>query len=182
MDPAHVRHHAVHGHITRHDRFQGAIFFHRHGEGHHQFPGSCVDIRRSHNRTVGADHLLIPRTNGRIIIRRYTGRLGEFRRFAGVAHIDVSEPTRLGKLFKHRNRIVTQRHAPGGGDRGHLAFDPVGNRHIMAGAGAGQDIALRLLVILARDLEVDNRIEEKGDDQAACRRGNNASTNRSEHK
>ena len=35
----------------------------------------------------------------------------------------------------------------------------------MAGAGAGQDIALGLLVILARDLEVYNGIEKKRDDQ-----------------
>jgi hypothetical protein len=51
----------------------------------------------------------------------------------------------------------------------------------MAGAGAGQDIALGLLVILARDLEVDNGIKEKGDDQTACRRRDDACTNRSEH-
>jgi hypothetical protein len=52
----------------------------------------------------------------------------------------------------------------------------------MAGAGAGQNIALRLLVILARNLEINDGIEKKGDDQATCRRGNNTGTNGSEHK
>ena len=142
MDPAHVRHHAVHGHIARHHRFQGAILFHRHGESHHQFTGTCINVRRGDDRAVRADHLLIPRANGRVIIRRYARGLREFRRFAGVADINVGESTRLRKLFKHRNRVVTQRNGLGRGDNRHLAFYPVGNRHVMAGAGAGQDIAL----------------------------------------
>jgi hypothetical protein len=29
--------------ITRHHRFQRTIFFHRYGEGHHQFPGACIN-------------------------------------------------------------------------------------------------------------------------------------------
>ncbi|SAF72979.1 Uncharacterised protein [Enterobacter cloacae] len=52
----------------------------------------------------------------------------------------------------------------------------------MAGAGAGQYIALRLLIILARDMKVDNGIKKKGDDHTACRRRNNAGANGSEHK
>ena len=182
MNAAHVSHHAIHGHIARHHRFQGPVFFYRYRKSYHQFSGSGVHVRRGHHRSVLADHLLIPGANGRVIIRRHARRLREFRRFSGIAHIDVGEASRLGELFKDRYRVVTQRHALGGGNDRHFAFHPVGNRHVMAGAGAGQNVTLRLLIILARDLEINDGIEKKGDDQAACRRGNDASTNRSEHK
>lgn len=104
------------------------------------------------------------------------------RRFAGVADIDVGEATRLRKLFEYRNRIVIQRNGLRGSYHRHFAFNPVCNRHVMAGAGAGQNIPLRLLVILARNLEINDGIEKKGDDQTTCRRGNNTGTNGSEHK
>jgi hypothetical protein len=27
-----------------------AVVFHRHGKGHHQFPGACINVRRGHDR------------------------------------------------------------------------------------------------------------------------------------
>ena len=182
MDPAHVSHHAIHGDIARHHRFQIAILLHRHGKRDHQLPGPGINVGCRYHRAVRAHHLLIPGTNGGVIIRRDACRVGEFRRLAGVAHVNVGETARLGKLLKHRNRIVSQRDALRGGNHRHFAFDPVGNRHVVAGAGAGQNIALGVLVILARDLEVNYGIEKKGDDEAACRRGDNACANGSEHK
>jgi hypothetical protein len=46
----------------------------------------------------------------------------------------------------------------------------------MTGAGTGQNIALRLLVILTCDLEINDGIKKKGDDQTTCRRGDDTGT------
>ena len=182
MNTAHVSHHAVHCHIARHHRFQGALLFNGYRERHHQFPGARVHIGCSHYRAISADDLLIPRAKGGIVISGHPGWVRKFSRFAGITHVDVGESTRQRKLFKHRNRIVAERDRLRRSDDGHFAVHPVGNRHVVAGAGAGQNIALRLLIILARDLKVNNGIKKKGDDQTACRRGNDAGANGSEHK
>ena len=142
MDAAHVCHDAIHGDIARHNRFQDAIFFHRYSKRHHQLSGTGINIGCRHYRAVRAHHLLIPGTNGRIIIRRDTRRFRKLRRLARITHIDVSESPRLRQLFKHRNRVVSQRDALCGGNHRHFAFGPVGNRHVVAGAGTGQYIAL----------------------------------------
>ncbi|MNB94658.1 hypothetical protein D3C75_418150 [compost metagenome] len=173
MDALHVGDHAIHCHITCQHRFQLAVLYHRYGKGDHQFFGAGIDIRGGDHRATFFGGLLIPRAYGRIVIVRHPGRLREFCRFAGIANVDVNKPARLRQLFKHRHRIVAQGHALQGVDHHHLAVDPVADRQTVAGAGAGQHIALRLLVVLARYLEINDGIKKKGDDQTTdCRRDN----------
>ncbi len=137
LNAAHVGNHAVHGHIARDHGGQGAVLFNRYGEGHHQFTGSGIDIRRGYYRRIGFQYLLIPRADSGIVIRRHPGRIGEFRRLAGIAHIHIGETACVCDLRKDRNRIVSQRHALQRGHHHHLAVHPVGNRHTVAVAGAG---------------------------------------------
>ncbi len=176
-DTAHVGDHAVHRYVTRQHPFQLAVLFHRHRKSDHQLFGAGIDIRRGDDGAIFFHRLLIPGTYGGIVVGRYAVRIGELRGFAGITHIDVNKPTRLRQLFEHRYRIVAQGDVLQGVDYRGFAVDPVTNRQAVAGAGAGKHVALRLLIILTRDLEINHGVQKERGDQTSDRRRNNTSAN-----
>ncbi len=177
MNAAHVGNHAVHRHVPRQHRFQLAVLFHRDRKGDHQLFGSGINIRGGNNRAILVYRLLIPRTHRGIVVGGHAVRIGELRGFAGIANIDVDKPARLRQLFEHRHRIVAQGYALQRVYDGGFAANPVGYRQAVAGAGAGQHVALRLLIILTRDLEINHGVQNERGDKTSDRRRNNTSAN-----